>query len=86
MPQEKLKEELKPYFAYVELCDQSIPFPLHWVRTLENENTIRGSFVRMMQEKMKAASHEEKKLLEIALKEVLIELTPQEELEKSNLW
>ena len=71
---EKLHADLAPYFAYLEVVDETSLLQSQWLQRLEKENTIRGFFVRKMKEKIDALhTPEEQEIYRTAFKEILSE-------------
>lgn len=65
---EKLAEELEPYFFYLEIDNSARFFAESFLKSIAQEPTVRGAYVRRFQEKQKeAASEREQKVLERAL-------------------
>lgn len=60
------------HFFYLELQDRTHLFDSAFARRIEEENTVRGLFVRRARERMAEASDEEKEIIELAFREVLV--------------
>ena len=72
----KIQGDLAPYFAYLEIIDETSVIDSQWIQRLEQENTIRGFFVRKMKEKInRIESEEEKEIYKNAFKEILQEFS-----------
>ncbi len=65
---EKLAEELEPYFFYLEIDNSARFFAESFLKSIAQEPTVRGAYVRRFQEKQKeVASEREQKVLKRAL-------------------
>jgi len=63
-----LKERVREKLFHLELDDETTTFDSVLIRRFEEERTIRGLFVRRMQEQIRSAHDEERALYEHALK------------------
>ncbi len=66
--EEVLKERVREKLFHLELDDETTTFDSVLIRRFEEERTIRGLFVRRMQEQIRSAHDEERALYEHALK------------------
>lgn len=65
---EVIRERMRDKLFHLEIDDQTTAFGSARIRRFEEERTIRGLFVRRMQEQIRSASDEERPLYEHALK------------------
>ncbi|MBI4040278.1 MAG: DNA repair exonuclease [Deltaproteobacteria bacterium] len=71
---EKIAGACAPYFAYLELIDETTVVDSQWIMRLEQENSIRGFFIRKMKEKIGTMTDpEEQEIYQAAFKEILTE-------------
>lgn len=66
--EEELREDLEKHFFYLEVKSSIQHFSSEYMKRIENEETLRGLFVRRMKKRMEEAKDEhEEKILELAL-------------------
>jgi len=70
----KIQADCAPYFAYLEIVDETSVVDSQWIKRLETENSIRGFFVRKMKARIESLQTEkEQQIYREAFKEILNE-------------
>jgi hypothetical protein len=71
-----IESALADKFFYLKLVDDTRVYDARWAEQYQNERTVRGVFVRRLIDRIeKARTPEEKKVLDMALKFGLLELS-----------
>lgn len=68
----RLRAFLEERFFHLDLIDRTAIFDSHFARRIEEEETVRGLFVRRARRRMAAAATAEREVLEEAFREVLV--------------
>jgi DNA repair exonuclease SbcCD nuclease subunit len=67
-PRKELEARLAGEFFHLQIVDETSIFDSALVRSLENERTVQGIFIRKIREKMRQAPPDERAELELALR------------------
>ncbi len=69
-----IRSEIAASFCYLAISDRTEMIDSAFARSIEQEQTIRGRFVRTLRERAETASDEDRAVIELALKQGLLAL------------